>query len=122
MTADPRALAELLEESEDLQSDALRPTHDALDELVETAHSSRDDDVTANRAFFEEHQRSLRTSPGRLQTAPHAYRAARSSNSGGNPAEVVPSMAFRMAAPASYSSLLTIRQLLRLDPPGRVEH
>ena len=35
MTADPRALAELLEESQDLQADALRPTHAALDELVE---------------------------------------------------------------------------------------
>ena len=37
MTADPRALAELLEESQDLQSDALRPMHDGLDELVESA-------------------------------------------------------------------------------------
>ena len=36
MTADPRALTELLEESQDLQADALRPTHDALDELVES--------------------------------------------------------------------------------------
>ena len=36
MTADPRALTELLEESQDLQADALRPTHEALDELVET--------------------------------------------------------------------------------------
>ena len=35
MTADPRALAELLEESQDLQADALRPTHEALDELVD---------------------------------------------------------------------------------------
>ena len=36
MTADPRALTELLEESQDLQADALRPTHEALDELVES--------------------------------------------------------------------------------------
>ena len=35
MTVDPRALAELLEESQDLQADAMRPTHAALDELVE---------------------------------------------------------------------------------------
>ena len=35
MTVDPRALSELLEESQDLQADALRPTHAALDELVE---------------------------------------------------------------------------------------
>ena len=41
MTADPRALAELLEESQDLQSDALRPMHDGLDELVESAQSQR---------------------------------------------------------------------------------
>ena len=41
MTADPRALAELLEESQDLQADALRPTHEALDELVETAHAQQ---------------------------------------------------------------------------------
>ncbi len=41
MTADPRALTELLEESQDLQADALRPTHEALDELVETAHAQR---------------------------------------------------------------------------------
>jgi hypothetical protein len=40
MTADPRALAELLEESQDLQADAMRPTHDAIDELVELSHSS----------------------------------------------------------------------------------
>ena len=36
MTVDPRALAEMLEESQDLQADALRPTHAALDELVES--------------------------------------------------------------------------------------
>jgi hypothetical protein len=62
MTVDPRALAELLEESQDLQADALRPTHAALDELVELGHSSGAEDVAANHAFHEEHQRGLRAS------------------------------------------------------------
>ncbi len=62
MTADPRALSELLEESQDLQADAMRPTHAALDELVESSHSSGPDDTATNVAFHEEHQRSLRTS------------------------------------------------------------
>ena len=62
MTVDPRALAELLEESQDLQADAVRPTHAALDELVELRHSSGADDVAANHAFHEEHQRGLRAS------------------------------------------------------------
>jgi ferritin-like protein len=64
MTADPRALTELLEESQDLQADALRPTHEALDELVERSHTSVEEDPAANRAFHEEHQRSLRSSLG----------------------------------------------------------
>ena len=64
MTAAPRDLSELLEESEDLQADALRPTHDALDELVELNHSAHDEDRAANLAFHEEHQRSLRSSLG----------------------------------------------------------
>jgi hypothetical protein len=62
MTVDPRALAELLEESQDLQEDALRPTHAALDELVDLRHSSGAADVAANHAFHEEHQRGLRAS------------------------------------------------------------
>jgi hypothetical protein len=62
MTVDPRALAELLEESQDLQADAMRPTHAALDELVDLSHSSGGDDVTANRAFHEEQKRGLRAS------------------------------------------------------------
>jgi hypothetical protein len=62
MTADPRALSELLEESEDLQADALRPTHDALDELVESNRDAEPDDPASNLAFHEEHRRSLRTS------------------------------------------------------------
>jgi hypothetical protein len=59
MTADPRALAELLEESQDLQADALRPTRDALDEVVEASRSGEADDARANRAFHAAHQRSL---------------------------------------------------------------
>ena len=51
MTADPRALTELLEESQDLQADAMRPTHEALDELVEVSHASRDDDPASNLQF-----------------------------------------------------------------------
>ena len=62
MTADPRALAELLEESQDLQADALRPTHEALDELVDTAHAQPEDDPAANQAFHETHTRALTSS------------------------------------------------------------
>ena len=64
MTVDPRALAELLEESQDLQADAMRPTHEALEELVETSRSSRDDDPASNLAFHERHQNGLRASLG----------------------------------------------------------
>ena len=64
MTADPRALTELLEESQDLQADALRPTHDALDELVEVHQSSPPQNEVSNLAFHEEHKRSLRASLG----------------------------------------------------------
>ena len=62
MTGEPRALAELLEESQDLQADALRPTHEALDELVETAHAQGVNDSAANEAFHETHTRALTTS------------------------------------------------------------
>ena len=62
MTADPRALAELLEESQDLQADAMRPTHAALDELVDLSHAAPNDDVASNLSFHEEHQRGLRAS------------------------------------------------------------
>jgi uncharacterized protein YbjQ (UPF0145 family) len=64
MTVDPRALAEMLEESQDLQADAMRPTHEALDELVETSRSSLDNDPASNLAFHEEHQNGLRASLG----------------------------------------------------------
>jgi hypothetical protein len=62
MTADPRALAELLEQSQDLQADALRPTHEALEELVETAPSQREEDPATNQAFHQAHTRALTTS------------------------------------------------------------
>jgi hypothetical protein len=64
MTADPRALEELLEESQDLQADALRPTTAALDELVELSHSSHHDDPVPNLAFHREHTRTLTSSFG----------------------------------------------------------
>ena len=69
MTADPRALAELLEESQDLQADALRPTHEALDELVESAHAQREDDPAANQAFHETHTGALHVEPGRCRAS-----------------------------------------------------
>jgi hypothetical protein len=66
MTADARALTEMLEESQDLQADALRPTQDALDELVELAHApsgnGTDDDPANNRKFHEAHTRALTSS------------------------------------------------------------
>ena len=64
MSSDPRALNELLEESQDLQADALRPTHEALDELVELNHSPGDEDHASNQAFHVEHQDGLRASLG----------------------------------------------------------
>src|SRR5580698_5803314 len=64
MTVDPRALSELLEESQDLQADALRPTHAALDELVELSHASTDTEPGANARFHLEHVRSLTSSFG----------------------------------------------------------
>lgn len=62
MIPDAGHLGELLEESQDLQADALAPTHDALEELVERAHENTDEDVEANVAFHEEHQRALHAS------------------------------------------------------------
>ncbi len=64
MTADPRALAELLEESQDLHADAMRPTHEALGELVERSHASGTDDVTSNVAFHDAQTRGLRATFG----------------------------------------------------------
>jgi ferritin-like protein len=62
MTADARALSELLEESQDLQADTLHPMHDALDELVDTRPARDDEDVQANRAFHDAQSRALATS------------------------------------------------------------
>lgn len=67
MNPDPRALAELLEESQDLQADALRPTNEALNELVELNHESPQEHPTTNTSFHEEHQSLLLTS---LRNAP----------------------------------------------------
>jgi hypothetical protein len=64
MTEESRALSDLLEESQDLQADALRPTQDGLDELVELRHQSPETDETANLAFHQEHTRSLASSIG----------------------------------------------------------
>jgi hypothetical protein len=66
MTAETRALNHMLEESQDLQADALRPTQDALDELIELAHApsgnGTDDDPATNRKFHEAHTRALTSS------------------------------------------------------------
>jgi hypothetical protein len=67
MNVDPRALSELLEESQDLQADAMRPTHEALDALVEVSHESRDQDPGENTTFHEGHQEGVRSS---LASAP----------------------------------------------------
>ncbi len=64
MIPDPRALSELLEESQDLQADALRPTSEALEEFVDMSRSEPDDDVAANRAFHDDQRRSLAASLG----------------------------------------------------------
>ena len=40
----------------------MRPTHEALDELVETAHAQREDDPATNQAFHETHTRALTAS------------------------------------------------------------
>jgi Ferritin-like domain len=64
MNADPRALAELLEESQDLQTDALQSTHDGLAELVERSHASGADDESSNERFHLEHKEGVRATLG----------------------------------------------------------
>ncbi len=59
MTPDPTALAELLEESLDLQADALRPTRDSLDQLVELSNETPVDDPEENTRFRDEHRSAL---------------------------------------------------------------
>ncbi|MGH3733921.1 MAG: ferritin-like domain-containing protein [Acidimicrobiales bacterium] len=64
MTPNPRALSELLEESEDLQADALRPTRDALDEFVEVSHTSLEEGPDSSAVFHREQRELLRRSFG----------------------------------------------------------
>lgn len=66
MTTDPRALRALLEESQDIQADAVRASAEPLRELVEVgAHQQASDagqDVIANQEFAADHRRSLQAS------------------------------------------------------------
>ena len=70
MTADPRALSELLDESQDLQADALRPTRQSLDEFVDHAQERRRDggdggdgaDASTSRVFHQTQTNTLRSS------------------------------------------------------------
>lgn len=67
MTPDPRAFQQLMDESEDLQSDALHQAHGALGDLEDLHRESvREDagDPVANQRFAEEHRRSLQRSLG----------------------------------------------------------
>ena len=65
MTGDPRILSELLEESQDMQSDALRATIHPLAEMSERGTTPTDDsDPVENQRFAAEHRRSLATSVG----------------------------------------------------------
>ena len=67
MNVDPRALHELLEESQDLQADALRPTREALDELVEVSRSATAPDPSENSTFHQDHRDGVLAS---LSSAP----------------------------------------------------
>jgi hypothetical protein len=67
MNVDPGALHELLEESQDLQADALRPTREALDELVDVHRSSEALEPQENVAFHEGHRQGVHAS---LSSAP----------------------------------------------------
>jgi hypothetical protein len=63
MTGDPHSMSELLEESQDLQSDALAATKESFDDLVEATQEERRDslavDPAEGEAFAAEHRRSL---------------------------------------------------------------
>jgi hypothetical protein len=64
VSVDERALGALLEESNDLQSDALRATREPLGELVETGHERRahgGPDPDEERRFSAERNRLVRT-------------------------------------------------------------
>jgi hypothetical protein len=61
MTPDPQMLGALLEESQDLQSDAIRGSQTAIDNLV-SAHDARtadSDERTANEQFAREHRENV---------------------------------------------------------------
>jgi hypothetical protein len=65
MTAQPQRLDELLEESQDTQSDAMAATREPLAALVESGHEQQavgDGDLMENRRFFAEHRRSVQSS------------------------------------------------------------
>jgi rubrerythrin len=61
MTADPRRLDELLEESQDLQAGAIAATKAPLAELVESGRDTPagEGDLLGNRRFFADHQTTL---------------------------------------------------------------
>lgn len=66
MTEDHEGLEELLEESQDLQADALITTRGALTDLAESSRdegsAGESEDVLANRQFFADHRRSVQAS------------------------------------------------------------
>jgi hypothetical protein len=66
MTDDPRVLSELLEDSQDMQSDAIRSTIEPLEELTESDPSSFDNgDPTENQRFASDHRRGVQMSIGK---------------------------------------------------------
>lgn len=62
MTVEHRALSQLLEESQDVQADALRPMHESLEEFVDSASPSEAADIENNRTFHETQRGSLAAS------------------------------------------------------------
>lgn len=67
MTEENASLEELLEESQDLQSDALTTTRQSLTDLAEASHdegSEDGEDVFGNRQFFADHRRGVQASLG----------------------------------------------------------
>jgi rubrerythrin len=65
MTGDPRSLGELLEESQDMQSDAVRATIHPLAELSDRGTASIDEsDPVENQRFAAEHRKALAASIG----------------------------------------------------------
>ncbi len=64
MVPDPTTLTELLEQSQDLQADALRPTREGLAEFVDASHRSPGEDATASSSFHAEQRSTLSKSIG----------------------------------------------------------